>query len=64
MTETLKYKSNSDGTVTVVVKGEEAGTFATREQASDAVDASISAGIQKLAEKVGVGDKVAKILDK
>ncbi|MFZ3301609.1 MAG: hypothetical protein WA152_02780 [Microgenomates group bacterium] len=58
----LQYRENPDGTVTVIVKGEETGTFENKSKASDAVDASITNAIQKLAEKFGVGDKVAKIL--
>jgi hypothetical protein len=64
MKEILEYRDNPDGTTTVVVKGTEVGTFATRGQASDAVDAGITKGIKKLAERVGAKDEVDKILSK
>ena len=59
----LNYRKNTNGTITVLIKGKEAGTFADIQAASGSVDTLISDRLKDLAEKVGIGKEVAKIID-
>lgn len=60
-TKILEYRNNPDGTVTVLVYGEEAGTFKTREIARNSVDSGISKGISNLIKKITGKEEETKI---
>lgn len=57
----LEYQNNTDGTVTVLICGKEAGTYQTREVARNSVDSGISKGISNLIMKITGKEEEPKI---